>query len=133
MKRPGIGAEFARVLLDAPCSGTGVIRRHPEIRWRRCEEDIASSAGMQGQALLAAADLVARGGRLVYSVCSLEPEEGSLQVATLLERRTDLRLLDARTLLPPGLHVLVDDRGCLATLPHRDDVDGFFAAVLEKR
>ena len=133
MKRPGIAAEFGRVLLDAPCSGTGVIRRHPEIRWRRSEEDITVSARMQDQALLAAADLVARGGRLVYSVCSLEPEEGPQRITALVERRPDLHVRDARTLLPPGLHTLVDDRGCLATLPHRDDVDGFFAAVLEKR
>ncbi|PYT11996.1 MAG: hypothetical protein DMF51_14160 [Acidobacteria bacterium] len=133
MKRPAIGARFARVLLDAPCSGTGVIRRHPEIRWRRSEADIALSARMQEQALLAAADLLASGGRLVYSVCSLEPEEGPRRVTALVERRTDLRLLDARTLLPPGLHSLVDDQGCLVTLPHRDDVDGFFAAVLEMR
>ncbi len=133
MQRPAIGAQFARVLLDAPCSGTGVIRRHPEIRWRRSEEDIALSAGMQEQALFAAADLLTSGGRLVYSVCSLEPEEGPRRVMALVERRTDLRLLDARTLLPPGLHSLVDDQGCLVTLPHRDDVDGFFAAVLEMR
>ncbi|HYS77242.1 MAG TPA: hypothetical protein VEO94_00255, partial [Candidatus Dormibacteraeota bacterium] len=87
----------------------------------------------QEQALLAAADLVARGGRLVYSVCSLEPEEGPRRITALVERRTDLHLLDVRNLLPPGLHSLADDRGCLVTLPHRDDVDGFFAAVLEKR
>ncbi len=133
MRRPGIGSEFTRVLLDAPCSGTGVIRRHPEIRWRRSEEDIAAAAAVQQQALLAAADLVARGGRLVYSVCSLEPEEGPGRVSAILERRPDLALRDARACLPPALHSLVDEQGCLVTLPHRDDVDGFFAAVLERR
>jgi len=132
-RRPGIGARFTRVLLDAPCSGTGVIRRHPEIRWRRREGDITASAAAQEQALLAAADLVARGGRLVYSVCSLEPEEGPAPVSAVLERRPDLALLDARVVLPSAHHSLVDERGCFVTLPHRDDIDGFFAAVMEKR
>jgi len=133
MRRPGLAAGFGRVLLDAPCSGTGVIRRHPEIRWRRSEEDIAASARIQEEALVAAADLVAPGGRLVYSVCSLEPEEGPERIAALVGSRPDLRLLDAGTLLPHELRSLVDGRGCLVTLPHRDDVDGFFAAVLVKR
>ena len=121
---------FDRVLLDAPCSGTGVLRRHPEIRWRRGERDIQQNAEWQGRALVAAGDLLAPGGRLVYAVCSLEPEEGPERLDEILRLRPRLRLVDARDVLPPALHRFVGGRGTLETLPHRDDVDGFFAAVL---
>ena len=130
--RPALRRTFGRVLLDAPCSGTGVIRRHPEIRWRRRPEDILRWAGSQGEALRAAADLVSPSGRLVYSVCSLEPEEGQRQIEALLGARRDLAVVDARSLLPPSLHRMVNPGGFLETLPQRDDTDGFFAAVLAR-
>jgi 16S rRNA (cytosine967-C5)-methyltransferase len=131
--RPALRRRFGRVLLDAPCSGTGIIRRHPEIRWRRSEAEIARLAAGQAGMLRAAADLVAPGGRLVYAVCSLEPEEGEARIAALLAERDDLEPLDARPLLPPAAGGLIDRDGRLATLPHRDDLDGFFAAVLRRR
>lgn len=131
--RPALRSGFDRILLDAPCSGTGIIRRHPEIRWRRGEEDIAACARRQALALEEAVGLTALGGRIVYAVCSLEPEEGPERVAEVLRAHPDLRRIDARSILPRELHRLVDPSGCLATLPHRDDVDGFFAAVVEKR
>jgi 16S rRNA (cytosine967-C5)-methyltransferase len=131
--RPALRRRFGRVLLDAPCSGTGIIRRHPEIRWRRSEQEIARLADRQAEMLRAACDLVAPGGRLVYAVCSLEPEEGAERVANLLASRRDMEPLDARPLLPRGAERLVDRSGYLATLPHRDDLDGFFAAVLRRR
>jgi 16S rRNA (cytosine967-C5)-methyltransferase len=124
---------FHRVLLDAPCSGTGIIRRHPEIRWRRSAADIERFARLQTEALLAAGDLMAPGGRLVYAVCSLEPEEGPDRVAALLKARGDLALMDARSLLSGTSLRLVDENGFLRTLPHRDDLDGFFAAVIVRR
>ena len=129
-RRPALRKRFNRVLLDAPCSGTGIIRRHPEIRWRREESQIHDFARRQAEALLRACDLVVAGGRLVYSVCSLEPEEGHERIAALLEARPEMELVDARPLLPPEARALVDQAGCLSTLPHRDDVDGFYAAVL---
>jgi len=130
--RPGLRGDFGRVLLDAPCSGTGVIRRHPEIRWRRSREDISAATGVQAKALMAAAELLSPSGHLVYSVCSLEPEEGPERIDEVLRERKDLEVVDARSILPPALHRLVDETGFLSTLPHRDDVDGFFAAVLRK-
>jgi len=130
--RPALRRRFERILLDAPCSGTGIIRRHPEIRWRRTEEEIARLAERQGKMLNAACDLLAPGGRLVYAVCSLEPEEGPERVAELLASRRDMEPLDAQPLLPPSAGRLVDRSGYLATLPHRDDLDGFFAAVLSR-
>ncbi len=130
--RPALRSTFRRVLLDAPCSGTGIIRRHPEIRWRRTDGDVDDFARRQGEALEAAAGLVMPGGRLIYAVCSLEPEEGHERIAALLKARPDLRLVDAKCILPPFAHGLVEAGGCLMTLPHRDDIDGFFAAVLER-
>jgi 16S rRNA (cytosine967-C5)-methyltransferase len=128
--RPALRVRFDRVLVDAPCSGTGVIRRHPEIRWRVGAGLVRRSAARQARLLDAAAGLVAPGGRLVYSVCSLEPEEGPERVDALLAGRPDLRLVDARSVLPTALHRLVDARGALVTRPDRDDVDGFFAALM---
>jgi 16S rRNA (cytosine967-C5)-methyltransferase len=131
--RPAVRGRFERILLDAPCTGTGVIRRHPEIRWRRGPDDIDRLARRQAAALDAACGFLAPGGRLVYAVCSLEPEEGPEQIAAVLERRTDMALVDARTTLPAAAAPLVDDGGCLRTLPQRDDIDGFFAAVLTRK
>lgn len=130
--RPALRSTFGSVLLDAPCTGTGIIRRHPEIRWRRNETDVATAARAQDRMLRTAAGLVSPGGRLVYSVCSLEPEEGPARIDALLGTRADLSVVDARTILPPALHRLVDSRGFLATLPHRDDMDGFFAVALRR-
>lgn len=127
---PAVGRRFDRVLLDAPCSGTGVIRRHPEIRWRATGEAVRRCADRQARLLAAAAGIVAPGGRFVYSVCSLEPEEGRERVEALLADRPGMRRVDARAVLPAGLHHLVDDRGALVTRPGRDDMDGFFAAIL---
>ena len=129
---PALLGCFPRVLLDAACSGTGIIRRHPEIRWRRDEEQIDRLALRQAEHLERACDLVAPGGRLVYSVCSLEPEEGVERVAALLHSRPEMSILDARRLLPPAAASLVESSGCLMTLPHRHDLDGFYAAVLER-
>jgi 16S rRNA (cytosine967-C5)-methyltransferase len=128
--RPGLRGRFARILIDAPCTGTGVIRRHPEIRWRRQPSDFARFGRTQFEILQAAAGLLAPGGRLVYAVCSLEPEEGVEPITRLLAAHPGLHLVDVRTLLEDSLHGLSDVHGFLTTLPHRHDVDGFFAAVV---
>ncbi len=128
--RPALRGRFERLLVDAPCSGTGVIRRHPEIRWRFEAAALERSSARQRRLVAAAADRLAPGGRLVYSVCSLEPEEGPEVVDALLAARPDLRLHDARTILPERLHALIDASGRLVTRPGRDDLDGFFAAVV---
>ncbi|HXH28868.1 MAG TPA: RsmB/NOP family class I SAM-dependent RNA methyltransferase, partial [Candidatus Polarisedimenticolia bacterium] len=130
--RPGLRGTFGTILLDAPCSGTGLLRRHPEIRWRRSESDITRFALLQERVLLEAVDLLAPGGRLIYAVCSQEPEEGQERIAALRGAHPTLTLLDARDSLPPPAASLVGPDGCLRTLPHRDDLDGFFAAVLQR-
>ncbi|HEV8336500.1 MAG TPA: 16S rRNA (cytosine(967)-C(5))-methyltransferase RsmB [Candidatus Polarisedimenticolia bacterium] len=132
-KPPPAGSSFAGVLLDAPCTGTGILRRQPEIRWRRSPADIVSLVLRQDALLETASRLVARGGRLVYSVCSLEPEEGEDRIAGFLSRHPDFAVRDPRASLPPEMVSAVASSGFLRTWPHRHGCDGFFAAVLQRQ
>ena len=123
--------KFDLVLIDAPCSGLGVIRRHPDIRWNRRPEDIAAMAGQQAEILAAAAGLVAPGGTLVYAVCSFEPEETVAVVRDFLGSHPRLRLEDAARFLS----ALPLPEGCLKdgfflSRPDLTGMDGFFAARL---
>ncbi len=122
-QRPPLRAgAFAAVLLDGPCSGTGVIRHHPEGRWRLRPEVIASNAARLLELARAAADLLAPGGRLYYATCSLEPQENEDVVDALLAARPDLAPA-------PG----EDGLSRRAWLPHETGTDGFFAARLCRR
>ena len=122
---------FDAVLLDAPCSATGTFRRHPEVLYRARPAIITEAAERQRQLLARSADWVSPGGSLVYSVCSLEPEEGERQVAAFLGQRSDYRLEPA-----PALVEGVDTHpgGWLRILPGmlagEGGLDGFFAAHL---
>jgi 16S rRNA (cytosine967-C5)-methyltransferase len=118
------GVAFDRVLVDAPCSGTGTLRRNPEIKWRLTAADPARFAALQGALLDRAAERVRLGGRLVYSTCSLEIEEDEAVAQAFLERRPDFAL--ARDAVPAALRT---DDGFLRTWPHLHGSDGFFAAV----
>ena len=124
---------FDGVLVDAPCSGLGVLRRNPEARWRLQEADIAQLAGRQAAILDQAARLVAPGGRLVYSVCTVTPEETDNLIAAFLDRHADFQRAAAGALLPAPCRELVDDEGHLRTWPHRHDIDGFFAVRLQRQ
>jgi 16S rRNA (cytosine967-C5)-methyltransferase len=121
------GALFDRVLVDAPCSGTGTLRRNPEIKWRLGEGDLAKFADLQGRLLDRAAERVRPGGRLVYSTCSLEPEENEAVALAFLARSPDFGV--ASGVVPDAL---ATPDGFLRTWPHRHGSDGFFAAVLER-
>lgn len=120
---------FDRVLVDAPCTGTGTLRHNPEIRWRVTPEDISELSARQRRILAEAARVVRRGGRLVYSTCSVEREENEEVVADFLGGRADFRQTEA-TPAPAGLLL---PTGAARTWPHRDDVDGFFVASFEKK
>jgi 16S rRNA (cytosine967-C5)-methyltransferase len=124
-----VACRFDRVLVDAPCSGTGTLRRHPEIRWRLTPDDFEALAARQLELLRAGAALTAPGGRLVYSVCSLEPEEGERVVRAFLDGQPRFRRFDPRHELPAAAAGLVDDGGQLHTSPEAG-IDGFFAAAL---
>ena len=123
---------FDRVLVDAPCSGLGTIRRDPDIRWRRNERDLATLAREQGDLLHRAADVVAAGGRLVYATCSSEPEENEAVVDHFLSTHDDFHLLDLRGDGSP-LGPFLDGRGMLRTLPFAHGLEAFFAAALVRR
>jgi 16S rRNA (cytosine967-C5)-methyltransferase len=124
---------FDDVLVDAPCSGTGTLRRHPEIRWRLTPADLPALAERQLRILKRAADRVRVGGRLVYSVCSVEPEEGEAVIAAFLADRKDFRRSDPRGGLADAARALVGDDHALRTSPLDDGMDGFFAVLLTHR
>ena len=131
MTSPPLAATFDAVLVDAPCSGTGTLRRHPEIRWRLREEDLAPLATRQRRLLDSCASLVRGGGALVYAVCSMEPEEGEGVVEAFLASHPSFRRGDPRALLPSSARELVGGDGYLRTAPDLEGMDGFFAARLE--
>jgi 16S rRNA (cytosine967-C5)-methyltransferase len=117
------------VLLDAPCTGTGTLRRHPDGRWRVGMEDLDALAALQRELLDAASPLVRPGGLLVYSTCSLEPEENEEQVAGFLERHPAFaRDTDGGVTDPE----LLNAEGDLMVLPQRTGVDGAYAARLRR-
>ena len=118
---------FDGILIDAPCSGTGVIRRQPDIRWNRQPGDFAAYQATQLDLLQTAAELLAPGGVLVYATCSIEAEENRQVLEQVLAATKNFRLTDCRELLPPAAVELTDAQGCFAPLP-AEEIDGFFAA-----
>ena len=124
-------ARFDAVLVDAPCSGTGVIRRHPELRYRLSPEDLPRFTAIQSSLLARGAALVRPGGALVYAVCSLEPEEGSERIQALLASHPEFQPEDPAVGAGNSALCASDPAGpALVTLPHRDAMDGFFAMCL---
>ena len=115
--------QFARILLDAPCSATGVIRRHPDIKWLRRDRDIPELVRLQGEILDAIWPHLKPGGTLVYATCSVLPEENSQQIAAFLQRTADARLEQTCTPEKPGQQ----------NLPDAAEGDGFFYATLIKQ
>ncbi len=122
-----------RVLVDAPCTGLGVVRRRPEIKWRVHPEDVAGMASRQRAILHGAADAVRPGGMLLYSVCSTEPEEGPMVVEQFLVQHPDFAR-DPDLPLPGDLTVGDEAAaGTVTLLPHRHNTDGFFIARMRRR
>jgi len=130
------GAEegaFDRVLVDAPCSGTGTWRRNPEQRWRLGEQDVRDSESLQARILDRAARLVARGGTLVYAVCSLLGGEGEGQIRTFLQRNPGFEVIPVRQVWPRVLAGQCPAGDAyLRLLPGRDGTDGFFIAIMRR-
>jgi 16S rRNA (cytosine967-C5)-methyltransferase len=116
------------VLLDAPCLGTGTFARHPDARTRVTPEALERIAGLQAGLLDQLAEVVAPGGILVYSTCSLEPEENELQVERFLAQHPEFRREPSAT-FPAAL---VSDKGDMAILPQRHEMDGAYAARLRR-
>ncbi|GAA3595149.1 16S rRNA (cytosine(967)-C(5))-methyltransferase RsmB [Gibbsiella greigii] len=114
--------QFDRILLDAPCSATGVIRRHPDIKWLRRDGDIAELAGLQAKILDAIWPHLKRQGVMVYATCSILPQENSEQIAAFLQRHSDAKLIETGDNTQLGRQ----------NLPHPEQGDGFFYAKLIK-
>lgn len=112
------------VLLDAPCTGTGVLSKRADLRWKRTEEDLANSVKLQEELLDEAANHVKRGGRLVYSTCSIEPEENWEQIQKFLEKYDNYELESLEEFLPE--EVLIEKGFAYQTLPHVHGCDGHF-------
>ncbi len=131
---------FDAVLLDAPCTATGTIRRHPDVAWIKRPGDLTQLVKLQAQLLEKAIALTRPGGLLVYCACSLEPEEGEAQIAPILRRNPDVRRLAVTPQEVGGLAECLTPSGDLRTLPchlwgdnpRRSGLDGFFAARLIK-
>ncbi|MCG5073000.1 RsmB/NOP family class I SAM-dependent RNA methyltransferase [Paraburkholderia tagetis] len=121
-----------RVLVDAPCSGLGTLRRNPDLKWRQSPESLAELAPKQLSILTSAARLLKRGGRLVYATCSILEAENEAVVKQFLEAHPDFVLVNAREALADQ-RVDLDTGEYLSMWPHRHATDGFFAAVLERR
>ena len=120
-----------RVLVDAPCSGLGTLRRNPDLKWRQDEKSVAELTTKQASILEAAATLVRPGGRLVYATCSLLSAENDAIVNAFLEKHPDFVLLPASVVL--GKQGIVFEGDMLRLLPHKHNTDGFFAAALERK
>jgi 16S rRNA (cytosine967-C5)-methyltransferase len=134
------GGPFDAVLLDAPCLATGTIRRHPDIAWTKRASDLVSLADLQVRLLDQAVALTKPGGRLVYCVCSLEPEEGERQIAALLARNASVQRDPVAVSELAGAEEFIGPEGDLRTLPSHwpnadvrlAGLDGFYAARLRR-
>jgi 16S rRNA (cytosine967-C5)-methyltransferase len=134
-------ADFDRVLADVPCSGTGTLARNPEIKWKLSPEDLHDLQGRQIAILAAAMKHVAPGGRIVYSTCSLEPEENEQVVSACLQSNNEfkvvpvkgelLQLQESGVLMQSNVEQLIQV-DFLRTIPGALPCDGFFAAIMEK-
>lgn len=118
------------VLLDAPCTGTGVLSKRADLRWKRDEEGLRKAVELQEQLLEEAANMVKRGGRLVYSTCSLEPEENMEQVNKFLSKMDNFELEPLEDYLPE--EVLMEGGKAYQTFPHKHGCDGHFGVLLKR-
>lgn len=135
LNRPPAGtapARYDRILLDAPCSGLGVLRRNPDAKWSCQKKDIARYAERQARFLDHLAPLVKKGGCLVYAVCSMEPEENEQVVARFLKNHPNFAITGRQSIIDKIVVPFIDQDRFLKTGPHIHRMDGFFAARLER-
>jgi 16S rRNA (cytosine967-C5)-methyltransferase len=125
-------AEFDRILLDAPCSGLGVLQKNPDGKWRLTPRDIQNNSARQLDLLTRTAPFLKTGGILVYAVCSLEPEENEQVVEAFLQKHTEFAIHPVGSAAGDWINSLLTPRGFLSTIPHLSQLDGFFAAALIK-
>lgn len=126
-----LNGKFDRVLVDAPCSGLGTLRRNPDLKWRQTPQDIIELSAKQTAILARSAKLVKAGGRLIYATCSLLQEENEAIAEAFLAAHTDFTLVNAAEILAQQ-QIALDTGKYLKLLPHLHQTDGFFAAVFQK-
>ncbi len=139
--RPALGdasayrqeASFDKILIDAPCTGLGVLRRHPDGRWNKTERNIRERQLLQKRILDNCSKLLKPGGALVYATCTTEPEENEGAINSFLAEHPAFARDDPRQHLPPAAAKLVDDKGFFRTFPGEPALDGFFGARLVKK
>jgi 16S rRNA (cytosine967-C5)-methyltransferase len=125
-------ARFDAVLVDAPCSGLGTLRQHPEIKWRRDAASGRALAAVQRAMLAAAASHVGPDGALIYATCTISRVENDAVVESLLAAQPEFSIDDPTSILPAAARGLVDAGGALRTFPHRHELDGFYAVRLKR-
>ena len=128
----GLFAPFDRILLDAPCSGLGVLRRHPEGKWYKDNESIAQHRQLQTELLAATSRLLRPGGLLVYSTCSIEPEETESVIDEFCQAHSEFQRDSIAPQIPPAGISFVTPRGDLSTMANMQKMDAFFAARLRR-
>jgi 16S rRNA (cytosine967-C5)-methyltransferase len=133
MKKARVGeSSIDRILVDAPCSGLGVLRRHPEAKWRKDEQALPRHQALQCQILEAVAPCLRPGGVLVYSTCSTEPEENEDVIERFSRAHREFQRESVVPWLPPAAREFITEQGALSTVGNRFSMDGFYAARLRK-
>ena len=127
---PSLAEKFDYVLVDAPCSGAGTLRRNPEIKWRLTAADLKFFSDTQKTILGNASRAVKKGGRLIYCACSALPVENDEVIRHFLAENPQFKVEPASA---DGFKSLTDNRGFFRTYPHRQNMDGFFGAILRHR
>lgn len=122
--------KFDKILLDAPCSGFGVVRKRVDLKWKRTRDDIEKMRELQLKMLVSAATVLKPGGSIVYSTCTIESQENESVVQAFLSTNSDFELVSPANILPAAL---LWDKNCIRTFPHRHKMDGSFAAKLRHR
>ena len=131
-EHPALRGSFDRILVDAPCTGLGALRRRPEARWRRRPDDLLSLVMLQRQLIRAALDLVRPGGVVLYATCSPVLAETRGVVTAVLEGRADVALEDVGSLLPDVPDAAGPLPGTMQLWPHRHGTDAMFLALLRR-
>ncbi len=124
---------FDKIMVDGPCSGLGIISRHPDIKWSRDESDIKRLSVLQTKILNQAAGLLSKGGAMLYVTCTLSMEENEETVRTFLKANKGMIQVDLRDRAPGFAHNFINEQGFFKTLPDVDGMDGFFAALFKKQ
>ncbi|MGB2945828.1 MAG: hypothetical protein WBB80_12085, partial [Nitrospira sp.] len=132
VSHPMLSRPFDRILLDAPCSGLGVLRRHPEGKWYKTPESIAQHRQMQVELLAVTSRLLRPGGVLVYSTCSIEPEETESIIDEFCQAHHQFQRESIAPWLPPAGLPFVTPRGDLSTMANSNRMDLFFAARVRR-